>query len=380
MTRRRNPFRYGGPVGIDDLIDRDEEAATLLAAADEGNNARLAAPRRYGKTSLLRRVLGEAAADQWATVYVDFFGVVTIADVTERIERAYGASLTGPTARWFEGLRRTLRPSLKAGAPGAATAEVHLDPVTAPLLERLELPRKVFDKWGTRVLVVFDEFQEVLTAQANADAVIRSVIQHHGNAAGYIFAGSHVGMMNELFTDRRRAFYSQALPVALPPLPPQATADFLEDRFTGTGKSLGTALGTLLDATAGHPQRTMLLAHHVWDRTSVGGAADEATVSAALTQVLSELGDEFRALWSGLPTAQRRVLTLVGEETTSPFSRNAPTDRGRGTRDALDALLERADITSDPTSVSRYRVVDPMLAAWLRAGRSDHSTFSQRGP
>ena len=304
-------------------------------------------------------------------MYVDLFGVVTLADVTERVERAYSASLTGATARWFEGLRRTLRPSVRAGAPGTATAEVHLDPVTAPLLERLELPRKVFDRWGSRVLVVFDEFQEVLTAQANADAVIRSVIQHHGDAASYIFAGSHVGMMNELFTDRQRAFYSQARPVTLPPLPAQATADFLEDRFTSTGKNLGTALGPLLDETAGHPQRTMLLAHHVWDQTPVGGSADEATVSTALTQVLTELNDEFRVLWSGLPTAQRRVITLVGDEKTSPFSRAAPTDRGRGTRHALDTLLERADITTDPASVSRYRVVDPMLAAWLRAGRSE---------
>lgn len=48
-------------------------------------------------------------------------------------------------------------------------------------------------------MVVFDEFQGVLSAQANADEVIRSEIQHHDDAASYIFAGSEVGMMDTLF-------------------------------------------------------------------------------------------------------------------------------------------------------------------------------------
>jgi hypothetical protein len=371
VSSTRNPFRYAGPVGIDDLIDRDGEAGTLLASADEGNNARLAAPRRYGKTSLLRRVLGEAAADRWATVYVDFFGVVTLADITDRIERAYVAGLTGPAARWFDGLRRTLRPSLRAGVPGAS-AKVQLDPVTAPLLERLELPGKIFDKWGTRVLVVFDEFQEVLTAQANADAVIRSVIQHHGEAASYIFAGSHLGMMNELFTDRRRAFYTQARPVVLPPLRADDISSFVAERFSATGKDVGDALGRLLDATAGHPQRTMLLANAVWEATPANGNADEETASIALTTVISDLTDEFRVLWSGLPSSQRRVLTLIAEGLERPFARNATaTDRGGGTRAALDALIDRADIVAATDSVSRYRVVDTLLAIWLRQGRPE---------
>lgn len=372
MPTDRNPFRYAGPVGVDDLIDRDTEADTLLTSAEEGNNSRLAAPRRYGKTSLLRRVLGEASAARWATVYVDFFGVVTVADVAERIESAYTAGLTGATARWFAGLRRTLRPTVKAGA-GGVSAGVQLDPVTAPLLDRLDLPRKVYERFGTRVLVVFDEFQEVLTAQANADAVIRSVIQHHGDAASYVFAGSHVGMMNELFTDRARAFYTQARPVVLPPLPAADTASFLGDRFAATGRDVGGALDALLDATAGHPQRTMLLAHAVWEATPPSGTADGATVDSALTTVLGELTDEFRALWSGLPVPQRRVLTLVAAGTERPFARNASvsTGRGSGTRSALDALVARADLVDDPAAVSRYRVVDPLLARWLRDGRTE---------
>ena len=215
-----------------------------------------------------------------SAVYVDFFGVLSLQEVAERIERAYTRSLTGGAARWFDGLRRTLRPTITAGA-GGVSATAHLAPVTSSLAERLDLPLKMYEKFGKRVMMVFDEFQEVIAADSNADAVLRASIQHHGDAASYIFAGSHVGMMTSLFADRRRAFYAQAQPVPLPPLPASACVEFVSSRFEGTGKDVGTALGPMLDATLGHPQRTVLLAHAVWSETPDGGTADEATTAAA---------------------------------------------------------------------------------------------------
>lgn len=373
-----NPFRYSGPVGIDDLIDRDVECEALLARAREGNNSRLVAPRRFGKTSLLRRVIGEARADGWAAVYVDFFGVVTLADVAERIERAYTDGLQGAAARWFDGARRMLRPTVYAGVPGTGVAaQLTLDPASNPLLDRLELPRRLYDRWGTRVLVVFDEFQGVLTAQSDADAVIRSVIQHHGEAASYTFAGSHPGMMTALFADRGRAFYAQARPVELPPLPAEPTARFLTERFAATGRELGSALGPLLELAAGHPQRTMLLAHALWELTPAAGRAEEEQFLAAYQRVLGEVAGEFRVLWSALPTGQRRLLTLVADDRDRPYSRAAAVGGSKGgtVRAALAALRERGEIVEDLARRSGYRVVDPLLAAWVRAGRPESADW-----
>ena len=367
-----NPFRYSGPVDADDLIDRDGEAERLSAAAWEGNNSRVVAPRRFGKTSLLRRVMAGVTDEGWEAVYVDFFGVVTLADVAERIERAYSAALTGPAARWFDGVRRTLRPGLRAGAPGVpVSAEVHLEPATSSLLDRLALPRRVYERWGTRVLVVFDEFQGVLTAQANADAVIRSEIQHHGDAASYIFAGSQVGMMEALFSDRRRAFYAQAQPVELPPLPPMETAEYIARRFAETGRDVDDAVGPLLDVAAGHPQRTMLLAHALWDATPAGGRADPALVGTAVDRATADLVGEFSVIWSSLPAGQRRLLTLLAEGVDRPYSRSSSVggSKGSAVRSSLEALTERGEIVRDTGQRSGFRVVDPLLAAWVRDGR-----------
>ena len=74
------------------MIDRDAEASRLLALAEGGHASRLVAPRRYGKTSLLRSVLLEAADGGWATALVDLEGVLSLSSTVVRIERAYDRS------------------------------------------------------------------------------------------------------------------------------------------------------------------------------------------------------------------------------------------------------------------------------------------------
>jgi hypothetical protein len=370
-----NPFRYDGPVDPADLIDRHAEAAALLDRAHEGHNARLVAPRRYGKTSLLRRLVAEVERDGLTGVYVNFFGVLSLDDVAERVERAYTGQLTGALGRWFAGLVRTMRPTLRAGGgPIPASAEVTLRAGQASLLDRLAVPAQLHAKHGRRVVVVFDEFQDVLGAGEQTDAIIRSEIEQHVGAASYVFAGSHPGMMDSLFGSRRRAFYGQAAPVALAELAPPDVAEYVGARFEATNRDVGSALGPLLDIAAGHPQRTMLLAHHLWRHTPPNGVADSDTFAAALASVGHDVAGELAAVWSGLPATQQRVLTAIAENTAPLNGREVRARHGLpktgANRKAVDALLAAGEIAADPEAITGHRVLDPLLAAWVRSGRA----------
>ena len=95
MQTDLNPFVYSRPIAPDDVVDRDDETRKLLALAAGGHYVRLYAPRKYGKTSLLRRVLRDAERDEgMVPVLVDLYGVLSLADVAVRVERAY-AGLRG---------------------------------------------------------------------------------------------------------------------------------------------------------------------------------------------------------------------------------------------------------------------------------------------
>lgn len=267
-------------------------------------------------------VAADARSEGWAAVYVDFFGVLTFDDVAQRIERAYAAELQGRLASWFAGVRRLLRPTL--------------------------------------------------AAKERADAVIRSEIQHHGDAASYVFAGSHVGMMRELFADRRRAFYGQAGPIDLPPLRPGDVAEHLSARFEATGRGINTALEPLLATAAGHPQRTMLLAHVLWELTPEGETATEESWLSAYDRAMHEVRDELRAVWSALPTSQRRVLVGLaeGREGIYAAGRRHGGSRGGAVLTAIEALVDRGEVAEDASTATGLRVVDPLLAAWVKDGRA----------
>lgn len=359
-----NPFNFSGPVDSVDVIDREHELDRLLRTAESGNNSRLQAPREYGKTSLLSKLQRNAQLQGWTTVYVDFFGILTLADATARVERAYAEQLTGDLARWFEGIRSHF-PRFHLGAGGAGV-EIDLDPqAEQPLLARLRMPQRLLEKHGLRTLVVFDEFQDVLTARDDADEILRSEIQHHRDAASYVFAGSDLGMMRQLFGERRRAFYRQADLVGLEPLPDDALASFIVERTAATGKSIDSqALRALLDRVQGHPRAAMLLAHRLWDLTAPGEEADLELFDEAEAAALAQSSADLHPLWTRLGKPERGLILAIarGER---PFSRNRSDGGGRGAnaQTALTKLLDSGEIIEREGA---YRITDPLFAELVR--------------
>ena len=368
-TGMTNPFQVSKPVESSEVIDREVEARQLLDLASEGNNARLVAPRRYGKTSLIRHVQQQLDIDEWIIVYVDLLGIISVDDFTSRIERAYTKQLKGPVGQWFAGVRRQLRPMFTAGGgPVPVSLSFDLSGATKEALaDRLDLPLRIFEKDGRRIHVVLDEFQELdKIPQRNVDQIVRSVIQHHGNAASYVFAGSELHMMEMMFSDRSRAFYGQTKRVALHPLSDSALADYVVERFKATGKDLTPdALSALLSLVVGHPQRAMLAAHTLWNVTDA--VADLGEWDAARQLVMDEVDDELGATWERLELPEREVLVRLATGMTA-FSRGTGGTRGGNIARAIEALEAWGVITDEASGVRR--VVDPLFAEWMRNQRA----------
>jgi uncharacterized protein len=372
-----NPFRHTGPVEPEDVIDRDDELKRLLDSAESANNSRVLAPREYGKTSLLKKLVYLADLEGWETVYVDFFGIVTLADAADRIERAYRDQLQGDMATWFETVRRRFRRFRLGGGPVPASVDVETDPnAESPLLERLAMPKQILEKRGRRTLIVFDEFQDVLETRDDADEVIRSEIQHHGEAASYVFAGSDLGMMRALFSNRRKAFYRQAARVDLNRLEDGPLGEFIVDRFSSGKKKIdAAALGALLDSAEGHPRAAMLLAHQLWGLTRAEGTAEIEVFEVAEERALEAAAADLRAIWRGLNKSEKGVLTVLARG-ESPFSRRRSDAGNRGTaaQAAVANLVDAGEVIEENRG---YRITDPFLAELLRRGWSAEAGFEE---
>jgi uncharacterized protein len=360
-----NPFRFSGPLAPTEMIDRDPEAEELLALAAGGHSFRLIGPRRYGKTTLLRRVLEAAEHDDVATILVDLQDVLSIGEIVVRIERGYDR-LKGPLRRAVDSLFRSWNIGLALGG-GGFTATLQRNPhvdAESVLLRLLELPQALFDRNGTPSLIAFDEIQDVL-AVPGADGKIRSVIQHQTDAATYAFAGSAPGVMEQLFADPKRPLLDQAIPKNLAPLPLEDVAAYVASRFARSGRDVGTALTPMLEFTRGHPQRSMMLAHYLWQRTPSGSTADERTWVEALDQAAADAAPLMRAIWRALTVNERRVARALALVATPLYGSETAASVGikrTSIRSALESLTNNADVISDTDGP---RLTDPLFEHWL---------------
>ena len=362
-----NPFVYSRPIPPDEVIDRDDETAALLQAVVGGHYVRLYAPRKYGKTSLLRRVLREAERSEgMTTVLVDLYGVLSLADVAVRIERAYAAQLKGGLrARIDEFLQRTgLGLSLSALGIGV---RLQIDPRTDPLPALhalLDLPLKLEQEGGYRALVVFDEFQDI-TKLSGIDAIVRSHIQHQGEVASYVFAGSEQGLMKQLFEEKERPLYGQAVPVRLGRLPSSDIAAYIVDRFKQTGRSAGEAVNPLVQTAAGHPQRAMLLAYRLWDVVEPKATATLADWENALSTTMVELRPEFEAHWQRFTQVEQKSLRAIVEGQGATL-RTHVLARLDADKSSVSRALKRLESAGEVEVIDgRTVLVDPLFALWL---------------
>lgn len=363
------PFRFEGPVSPELLIDREPELATLARRAGDRVGVRLVAPRRFGKTSLLLAHGAQLRATGWRTVHVDLSRVTDMTDVARRIAQAYAPLDEGWIRSHVAGLLGRLGLSL-----GTAGANLTLGPrpampdpeVAESVIYRLlDLPKALYERDGTPTLVVLDEFQDLLVARQDLDGLIRSRIQYHGDAAAYVYAGSEPSMMRELFDTRERPLFGQADPLALGRLPPDDVFDELTERFRSEGLDPGAALSELAAFADGHPQRVMLLSYILAERLESGQSGTSETAALVLDEALERTRAAHQALWNQLGRSEKVVLAGVADG-VAPASRGLAQEH-RLSRQALhaagDRLVDQGHITREGGGA---RVVDPLLAEWLR--------------
>jgi hypothetical protein len=365
-----NPFYYDRPIPPEEAIDRPRERRLLTELADGGQSSRLTAPRRYGKTTLIGSVAAQLRKSGWIVCVADLSRSLTVADVSERLHDGWrrGMDRRG-TRRIWRSINRELEASLEVGIPGVARARVRgraseADQRSlAQLHTLLALPERVTEDRKRRILVVFDEFQDLLTASPDLDGIVRSHVQHHAGVASYCFAGSQASLVRALFEDRRRPLFAQAREVALSPISADEIAAWVAERFRAGGRALPAGSAEALAAGAGgHPQRAAMVAHFLWEQPRRGQEGVRAAELAALAAADGELGQ----MWAGLTRAQRQVLGAVSAGRGRLLSRASLSEMGLGkstAQQARDALESEGHIRRESRE---FLAVDPFVAGWLR--------------
>ena len=274
-----------------------------------------------------------------------------------------GVDRGGWWSRWHG--EQVLSPGSGGRTPGWAAQ----DPERALGLA-LELPERVARADGRRLILFFDEFQELASERrpyGDPDAVtkrMRAAFQRSPSVS-LLFAGSLEHVMRDLFAPSHRAFSGFGGFHALRPIPAADWAAGLQERFAADDCAPSpAAIARIIELGAGHPRATMRIAQQTH---LVSVQLDRREIDLDLV----ELG--YRAARdSDLPTMQQTVehvrrLHKNALQVARALARDEPVPRrlAPSIRDRVLKLLLRAGIV-EHAARGDWRLVDPLLRAYLR--------------
>ncbi|HWJ62499.1 MAG TPA: hypothetical protein VNS19_11055 [Acidimicrobiales bacterium] len=355
-----SPFPYQGPLEPEGVAGRIDLQRDLRHRLEQRRLTALLGPRRYGKTSILRRVTADMADDGYETVWIDLYELSSMADLAGALDRGL-AQTQGKLRRAVEGVAGSL--SLKLGLLGVELSKSARDRPDPVLKVRSMVQLLVTVAQKRKLIVVLDEFSGIADVP-KAAGVLRTELQHHYRDLSIVFAGSQPSTMTMLFADRAQPFFSQAELLDIPPLTTSEVTDLVHDGFRRTGRDAGPIAPRLAAAAEGHPQRAMQLADACWSRVRKGTAATDQTWIAAHDDVRRSVDDASERFFTLFPTGHQKVLRIVAGGGSVFGTAASSLSLAPGTAQAaLAALLGSADLARRD---DRLVVVDPLFADWIR--------------
>lgn len=355
-----SPFPHHGPLPPELVVSREDLRRDLAERLAGRRLTALLGPRRYGKTSVLRRVAADLAEVGPETIWVDLYELSSMADLAGALDAGL-AAVRGPLRSLVDDAAGAL--SLRIGLVGVQLSKGRRERPDPVLVVRSLLRVITRLAQSRELLLVFDEFSGIAGVKGAA-GILRTELQHHYRDIGIAFAGSQPSTMRTLFGDRAQPFFAQADLVEIGPLTNVEVVAIVADGFARTGRAAGDVVERLVALADGHPQRAMQLADALWRATPEGGTADDAAWSEALADVRLAVDAGTERLYALLPQGQQRALRILASGGSLFGTAADVVELGPGSaRHAVGALVDAGDVVRVG---DRYRVVDPLLADWLR--------------
>src|SRR2546426_2479400 len=259
-----NPFVYGEVVPAAAFVDRVEELRRLIQDLDSAQKIFLISPRRYGKSSLIRRALATMTRRGAITVEVTVSSFSSYVAFLEGYARALAAAeTTWDRARsWLREAISSTRIDVGAASRAVAFPNARTERDVSRLAEEVfTLPARLAQTRRRKVIVALDEFQAVAGYNGGSvEHALRAAVQHQRDV-GYVFAGSEPSLMERMLGPRR-PFYKAGPVMRLERIPSDEFAAFIDARFVSSGLRPEPGLGAAIVELAGNlPYDVQRLAH-----------------------------------------------------------------------------------------------------------------------
>lgn len=365
-----NPFLITGYYSPEYFCGRKQETETMINGLHNGRNITLIAPRRMGKTGLIKNVFYELHAQQpdIVTLYMDIYSTQSLGDFIRLLANTVLGKLDSPPQKALSRVSKFLKSCRPAFTFDELTGVPKVTIDIAPSSEERTL-KEIFEYLQSserRCYIAIDEFQQIAEyPEKGVEALLRSHIQFIPNI-NFVFAGSKQHVMQEMFLSAKRPFYQSTQTLSIDRIDKTEYYHFASAFFKQQGRELDEpTFDYLYDRFSGHTWYIQVLLNRLY------GYREEINtelVNHVIEEVVAESTYSYENLLTAYPTSNVRLLKAIAkagcvkEINSGEFIAQYKLKAASSVNSALKKLLNNELVYK---TAEGYIIYDRFMAIWL---------------
>lgn len=375
-TTMNNPFVFGKAVEGQHFTNRKEDAKRLKANLTHNINTILISPRRWGKTSLVKKVLRDIDTDGVIPVFIDIFQCKSEYDFYNTFATAVIKQTSDRLDEWIEIAKTFLSnisPKFSFGSDPMNDFSLSLEwnPKSDSPTEILSLPEKIANKKNVHLIICLDEFQQIadFTDSLTFQKKLRTIWQHQQNVTFCMF-GSKKHLMENIFNDKSMPFYKFGDMMFLKKISEEEWIPFICNRFRETGKSItAEQAGKICATTENLSSYVQHLSWIVWYKSNKSVTNED--IDSAIDDLLEQNKVFFQREVEQLSELQLNFLRALSNGISTGFSSKEVIREYRLESSANIQSIKKSLIKKDIIEVNGSTITcnDPLFKLWLSRQR-----------
>ena len=370
----KSPFIYGFTVSENSFTNREDEVLKLKQNLLQGINTTIISPRRWGKSSLVEKVIEVINKEEKKvkTVMMDLFSFAREEEFLEAFARE---TIKASSTKWEDWISTTkevfknLIPSLTIGADPKTDFNIgfHWEDLKKHRDEILNLPEIIAKKKNIRFVICLDEFQNVASFPAfeTFEKQMRAVWRRHKNVA-YCLYGNKRRMMIDIFNNSSKPFYRFGDIMLLPKIKEDKWVKFIVESFEETGKEISKNLAEKIpQLMKNHSWYVQQLSHYTWQKTNK--KVTKTHINSALQELIHANTPLYQREIEGLSSTRVNLIKAIVKGENKLTSARVMDEYKLGT--ARNVCKNRDSLIADDMlnhEAKTFELLDPAFELWFK--------------